>query len=183
MYICVNEILHNLTSQLWSDLDHGRDGYPDQALIEGMLNKARVWGCEQTWRGAMRVAIEQCVPSDVAYGMTGSKDDLHAAVKILASDRRREFLAELFLRLTSAARALSPPSDPDLISVTDALTCTNELLLLVAEQLRADLDPRQTAHADAEFIESLISAANTGGCGGNLRYLLERTLAAVAKTS
>jgi hypothetical protein len=89
----------------------------------------------------------------------------------------------LLLRLASAARAFSQLADPELVSFASALVCTNDLLVLVAERLLTDLSTHDTAPVDAHFVTELIGSANARGCGGNLRYLFERTLAEVAVRS
>jgi hypothetical protein len=183
MSICVNEILHNLTSQIWSDLDHGRGGYPDQALIGGMLSKARVWKCEEIWNIMVQRAVERCDLPATASGSVDPSNGLAPALRILASDRRHDFLAELFVQLAGAARDISYPLDAELVPYARGFACTNELLVLVAERLRADLRTHGTAQIDAEFIGTLIDSANARGCGGDLRYLFERTLAATALPS
>jgi hypothetical protein len=180
--ICVNEILHNLTSQIWSDLDHGRGGYPDQALVEGMLSKARVWHCEETCREAFRQAIERFTPQSATRAAYGMAEVLDPALMILASDHRLMFLTELLCQIADAALAIASPSLPELAPYIAGFGCINGLLVRVAWQLRADVSSTEASQVASEFIESLISAANSGLCGGDLRYAFERTLAVAAPT-
>jgi hypothetical protein len=179
-YICLNEILHNLTSQLWSELDHGSSGYPNQALVEGILGKSRGWHCENASQGALREAVVRTAPRGSRTGTNGPTDLVATAIELLASDRRRGLLAEWFAQLTSATRTVRRPSDPELAPIVSGFACLNGLLYLVAEALRADLSDSDIAQDDAQIVEKLIAAANAGGCGGHLRQKFERTLAAVA---
>jgi hypothetical protein len=179
-YICLNEILHNLTSQLWSNLDHSKGGYPDGALIEGIFGKSRAWHCENASEEALRKAVVRTAPHASRTGANGSTKPVAAAIALLSSDRRREFLAEWIVQLTSATRAIRPPSNPELAALVAGLACLNEQLYLVAETLGTDLGSSDTAREDGQFVEALVVAVNAGGCGGYLRYAFERALASMA---
>ncbi|HEY7033752.1 MAG TPA: hypothetical protein VH482_20620 [Thermomicrobiales bacterium] len=176
-FICLNELLHNLTSQLRSDLDHGRGGYPDRALVDGVFSKSRAWRCEDSAQQAFREAVASTTPDASSNGSAGPNA---AASALLESDQRRVFLAEWFVHLTLSARAIRPPFDSELAPIVADFKCLNDLLYLVAEAIRRNVSEPATTTDGAGFVETLIAAANAGGCGGSLRYAFERTMAAGA---
>jgi hypothetical protein len=180
-YICINEILHTLTSQLASDLDHGRGGYPNQALVDGIFGKSRAWHCGEASQRALRQAVDRTTRRASEAGANGSTETVATEVALLVSERRRGFLAEWIAQLTITARAIRPPSNPELARIVAGFACLNEQLYLVAETLRTDLSGSDTAQDGANLVETLIASANAGGCGGSLRSAFERTLAAVAR--
>jgi hypothetical protein len=177
--ICLNEILHALTSQIWSDVDKVSWGFPDRALFEVMVSKSRAWRCEATCRDALRASIRRFVSATIAPDTNGLAITIEKGIELRGSDRRPAFLADLLYRLTDAARAISLPSTPELTPYTDALRCMNRLLFHVAEQVRTDVENGGVARNDTGFVQSLIAIANEGRCGGDLRYAFERTLVGI----
>ena len=175
--ICVNEILHSLTSQYLSDFGDGRGGYSDRALIDDVLGKSRLWRCEETCSEAMRGAIEQTEHWSQTGRANGVTDLPDAALAVLASDQRGRFLAQLILRLLGAALSVPTPSDPNLTPHIAGFRCRYELLSLVARALLGGAGMDEPIRDAPRFVETLIGTANSGRCGGDLRHAFERALA------
>ena len=56
-FICHNEQFQVLASQLRTDLGGWGRGYPSPALVEALIGKARLWGCEAGVRDALARAL------------------------------------------------------------------------------------------------------------------------------
>lgn len=176
-YVCLNEVLHNLTSQRRIDFGHGRGGYPDRALIEGIVSKSHSWQCETASEEALRMAIAQTGDGGQGTATDGPVALTQAAIALLASNRRQEFLADWFVQLASATRSIRPPDAPELVTIVATVACLNELLELVANALRAYVKGRDSEQDAARFADALIMVANAGRCGGC--SALERALTVV----
>jgi hypothetical protein len=136
-YICLNEILHDLTSQLWSDLDYGRGGYPNQALVGGVISKSRALHCEVAAEEAFREAVLRTAPDVSRISTNGSIDSDAAASALLDSDRRRMFLAEWIAQIkiappaSSDRRPIPNLPEPSLDSHASTSNSTSSLRLFV----------------------------------------------------
>jgi hypothetical protein len=70
-FIAHNEMFQVLADPLRADLGGREGGYPDRALIEALVSKARIWGREATLRSALNHALDETMASDAA--VTGAK--------------------------------------------------------------------------------------------------------------
>jgi hypothetical protein len=64
-FIAHNEMIQVLAAPLRVDLGGGEGGYPDRALVEALVSKARIWGRESTLQAALGYALEETA-ADVA---------------------------------------------------------------------------------------------------------------------
>jgi hypothetical protein len=63
------------------------------------------------------------------------------------------------------------------------LRCHNELLIVVENQMLADLDPSFDGYPDDNFLKVLTEKSSRGGCEENLNWALNRALEFSARGS
>lgn len=179
-FICHNELQQVVASQLRADLGDGTDGYPDPALMRVLVDKARIWGCEDHLRDALANALAR-VPPSPRHVPPAASNAFDRAVWCLGSEHRRAFLAELLSELSLATPATDPSPGTEADLRAAGYRCHNDLLRVLAFQLRADLGGQDHGAADDfAFLQALTGEARSRGCRASLSYSLERALAAVA---
>lgn len=104
------------------------------------------------------------------------EDIQESTVAHLTSEHRRVFLALLAYNLTMAARGVYVEAGNEPEAAAADLRCHNELLMVVAKQLRYSSGEPDKGYPDRAFVEVLAEKAKAGGCASGLRWALERAL-------
>ena len=100
----------------------------------------------------------------------------------LSSDNRDWFLAELLFSLSTSARASYVEAYSDPQSAVFALECHNEMIQIVAKQVRATYRGSR-AYPDDVFMEVLVEEAGRCSCQGALTWALEQALRQIPPSS
>lgn len=82
-------------------------------------------------------------------------------------------MANLLDGLSLSARADYSEAGSTQAKATEVLRCINELTVVIAAQWRSTVEGKP-AYPDAAFVDVMIEKSESGGCGGNLRWAVER---------
>jgi hypothetical protein len=53
----LNEVQHTVAAKLMNDLGGGSLGFPDEAFLDVLFDKARIWGCEPQVLAALQRSL------------------------------------------------------------------------------------------------------------------------------
>jgi hypothetical protein len=108
--------------------------------------------------------------------MTARDDFIH----LLASQERLPLLAQLIEELAMRARGEYAAAETGEGGSLAALTCINELVLVVSVQLSSSLEGKP-AYPDDAFLQTLIEKSEGRECQGNLQQAVRSSLQSLTR--